>query len=63
MNILSKPTKGGIESSGTDVVSRPDIARKWCSMQPQDNISLNGLTPWQAIELTGTIRYGWRAIK
>lgn len=53
-----KPTKGHIEVSGTDVISRPDMARKLCSLQPQENISLNGLTPRQAIELTGRIRSG-----
>lgn len=53
-----KPTKGHIEVAGTDVISRPDLARKLCSLQPQENISLNGLTPRQAIELTGRIRNG-----
>ncbi|MEI3604043.1 ABC transporter ATP-binding protein, partial [Oceanobacillus sp. SE10311] len=53
-----KPTKGHIEVSGTDVISAPDMARKLCSLQPQENISLNGLTPRQAIELTGRIRNG-----
>jgi|SRR5690625_2745328 len=53
-----KPTEGSILVDGVDVVARPDLARKLCSLQPQDNISLNGLTPRQAIELTGRIRGG-----
>lgn len=53
-----KPTKGYIKVSGIDVISAPDMARKLCSLQPQENISLNGLTPRQAIELTGRIRNG-----
>lgn len=53
-----KPTKGNITVSEMDVISRPDLARKLCSLQPQDNISLNGLTPRQAVELTGKIRKG-----
>lgn len=53
-----KPSNGSIKVSGMDVVSRSDLARKLCSLQPQDNILLSGLTPRQAIELTGRVRNG-----
>lgn len=51
-----KPTTGSITMDQIDVIKRPHIARKLCTFQPQQNISLSGLTPRQAIELTGRMR-------
>lgn len=55
-----KPDEGNITISNIDVIEKPDQARKLCSLQPQENISLSGLTPRQAIELTGRFRKGNR---
>lgn len=51
-----KPTAGEIYVDSVDVVRKPNVARNLCSIQPQNQISLNGLTPRQAIELSGKIR-------
>lgn len=51
-----KPTTGSITIDQADVVKRPHIARELCTFQPQEKISLSGLTPRQAIELTGFMR-------
>lgn len=53
-----KPTQGKITINGIDVVKKPHVARQLCSLQPQSQISINGLTPMQAIELSGRIRKG-----
>src|SRR5690625_1345558 len=53
-----KPDKGSITVSDIDVIKNPALGRKLCSLQPQDNISLSGLTPRQAIELAGKFRKG-----
>lgn len=57
-----KPTEGNISLNGTNIIKKPHIARQLCSLQPQENISLSGLTPRQAIELTGKIRKGERRL-
>jgi len=56
-----KPDEGNITIANIDVIEKPDQARKLCSLQPQENISLSGLTPRQAIELTGRFRKGDRS--
>src|SRR5690625_7486770 len=53
-----KPTQGKITINGIDVVKKPHVARQLCSLQPQSQISINGLTPMQAIELSGRISKG-----
>src|SRR5690625_2582296 len=53
-----KPDKGSITVSDKNVIKNPTSGRKLCSLQPQDNISLSGLTPRQAIELAGKFRKG-----
>src|SRR5439155_26344927 len=55
---LLAPTSGTIRIDGTDVVRRPDVARKACSYQPQSSVPIDGLTPLQAIGLAGRIRGG-----
>lgn len=55
---FTKPTKGTIQINGMDVIKQQHIARKLCTYQPQQNISLSGLTPRQAIELAGRMRGG-----
>lgn len=53
-----KPDNGEIIVSDKNVIKNPTSGRKLCSLQPQDNISLSGLTPRQAIELAGKFRKG-----
>ena len=55
---LLKPTAGTITVDGTDVVRAPDVARARCSYQPQSTVPTDGLSPREAIELTGRIRGG-----
>jgi ABC-2 type transport system ATP-binding protein len=58
---LLRPTSGQILLDGVDVARRPDIARHCCSYQPQGAAPLEGMTPVEAIELTGRLRGGDRA--
>ena len=58
---LLQPTSGQILLDGVDVARRPEVARRSCSYQPQGNAPLEGLTPTEAIELTGRLRGGDRA--
>ncbi|MDQ2087988.1 ABC transporter ATP-binding protein [Herbivorax sp. ANBcel31] len=53
---LTKPTSGEITIDGTDIVANPATARRLCSFQPQSQIPIDGLSPIEAIELTGRIR-------
>ena len=53
---LLKPTSGTITIDGVDVVADPGASRRLCSFQPQSQIPIDGLTPLEAIELTGRIR-------
>jgi ABC-2 type transport system ATP-binding protein len=55
---LLRPTSGQILLDGVDVARNPDVARRSCSYQPQGSAPLEGLTPVEAIELTGRIRGG-----
>ncbi|MFB1052010.1 ABC transporter ATP-binding protein [Paraliobacillus sp. JSM ZJ581] len=55
-----KPTSGTITIGDVDVIDKPKKARELCSLQPQSQVSIEGLTPRQAIELAGRIRKGDR---
>jgi ABC-2 type transport system ATP-binding protein len=57
---LLRPTSGQILLDGVDVAGTPDVARRSCSYQPQGAAPLEGLTPMEAIELTGRLRGGDR---
>jgi ABC-2 type transport system ATP-binding protein len=53
---LSRPTSGAIRIDGCDPVADPDTARRMCSLQPQAQAPLDGITPRQAIRLMARIR-------
>ena len=58
---LLRPTSGEILLDGVDVARDPDVARRSCSYQPQGAAPLEGMTPVEAIELTGRLRGGDKA--
>jgi ABC-2 type transport system ATP-binding protein len=58
---LLRPDAGSITIDRRDVVAEPGFARRACSIQPQAQVPLDGLTPRQAIDLVGRIRGGSRA--
>jgi ABC-2 type transport system ATP-binding protein len=58
---LLRPTSGEILLDGVDVARNPDVARRSCSYQPQGSAPLEGLTPVEAVELTGRLRGGEKA--
>ena len=53
---LLRPDTGSIHIDGVDAVARPDEARRRCSIQPQAQVPIAGLTPRQAIGLVGRLR-------
>jgi ABC-2 type transport system ATP-binding protein len=53
---LVAPTSGTIMLDGFDVVRYPQRARHAASFQPQSTVPIDGLTPTQAVELTGQMR-------
>jgi ABC-2 type transport system ATP-binding protein len=53
---LTLPTSGTIRVDGVDPVADPARARQLCSLQPQANAPLAGMTPRQAIETLARIR-------
>jgi ABC-2 type transport system ATP-binding protein len=55
---LAKPDSGSIRIDGVDVVRQPDVARRWCSYQPQAAAPVDGLSAREAVELVGRIRGG-----
>lgn len=55
---LLAPTSGVIQLAGVDIVARPGYARQACSFQPQTQVPIDGLSPYQAIELAGRLRGG-----
>jgi ABC-2 type transport system ATP-binding protein len=59
---LLRPTSGQILLDGVDVVQHPDVARSSCSYQPQGSAPLEGLTPEEAVRLTGRLRGGDRDV-
>jgi ABC-2 type transport system ATP-binding protein len=59
---LMKPDGGSIRIGGRDVITDPGYARLSCSIQPQAQVPIDGLTPRQAIEAIGRLRGGSAAI-
>jgi ABC-2 type transport system ATP-binding protein len=55
---LVRPDAGTIHIAGRDAIADPGFARRVCSLQPQAQLPLDGLTPRQAIELVGRLRSG-----
>jgi ABC-2 type transport system ATP-binding protein len=55
---LLRPDAGTIRIDGRDVVADPGFARRACSIQPQAQVPIDGLTPRQAIETLGRLRGG-----
>ncbi len=53
---LVRPDAGTIRIDGFDAVARPAEARRRCSIQPQAQVPIAGLTPRQAIDLVGRLR-------
>jgi ABC-2 type transport system ATP-binding protein len=59
---LLRPTSGSVLLDGVDVVRSPDAARRACTYQPQGAAPLEGMTPREAVELTGRLRGGDRHV-
>ncbi|HSG87185.1 MAG TPA: ABC transporter ATP-binding protein [Candidatus Limnocylindrales bacterium] len=57
---LLRPDSGAIRLEGRDAIADPAFARRACSLQPQAQLPIDGLTPDQAIELIGRLRGGDR---
>jgi ABC-2 type transport system ATP-binding protein len=55
---LLAPTSGTIRMAGVNTVENPGFARQACSFQPQTHVPIEGMTPYQAIELAGRLRGG-----
>ena len=55
---IALPDAGTVCIDGTDVVRRPDVARRLCSYQPQAAAPVDGLSPREAVEIVGRIRGG-----
>src|SRR4051794_35024630 len=55
---LARPDSGRITIDDVDVVRRPDVARRWCSYQPQAAAPVDGLSAREAVEVVGRIRGG-----
>jgi ABC-2 type transport system ATP-binding protein len=55
---LLRPDRGSIRIEGRDVIADPGFARRCCSIQPQSQVPIDGLTPRQAIETLGRLRGG-----
>lgn len=53
---LAKPTGGTIRIDGRDPVADPAMARRVCSLQPQAQAPLEGISPREAIETLARIR-------
>jgi ABC-2 type transport system ATP-binding protein len=53
---LARPDAGSIRLGGSDLVADPGLARHACSIQPQAQVPIDGLTPRQAIDLVGRLR-------
>lgn len=53
---LLRPDVGSIRIDGVDAVANPAYARQVCSLQPQAQLPISGLTPRQAIDLLGQLR-------
>src|SRR4051794_19237490 len=55
---LARPDSGRITIDDVDVVRRPEVARRWCSYQPQAAAPVDGLSAREAVEVVGRIRGG-----
>ena len=55
---LLAPTSGSIRVAGINIIENPGFARQACSFQPQTQVPIEGMTPYQAIELAGRLRGG-----
>jgi ABC-2 type transport system ATP-binding protein len=55
---LLAPSSGAIRVAGVNIVENPGFARQACSFQPQTQVPIEGMTPYQAIELAGRLRGG-----
>ncbi len=55
---LLRPDHGSIHIDGVDLIADAGRARELCSLQPQAQLPINGLTPRQAIDLLGRLRGG-----
>lgn len=55
---LLTPTTGTIRVAGVNIVKNPGYARQACSFQPQTQVPIDGMKPYQAIELAGRLRGG-----
>jgi ABC-2 type transport system ATP-binding protein len=55
---LLRPDAGTIRIDGRDCLADPAWARQACSLQPQAQLPINGLTPRRAVELLGRLRGG-----
>ncbi len=53
---LARPSHGTIHIDGLDAVANPAMARRVCSLQPQSQAPLDGVTPRQAIEIMARLR-------
>lgn len=53
---IARPTEGTIRLVGRDAVAEPDLARRVCSMQPQSQAPLDGVSPREAITMMARIR-------
>jgi ABC-2 type transport system ATP-binding protein len=53
---LLQPDAGSIRIDGLDAVAHPAESRRRCSIQPQAQVPIAGLTPRQAIDLVGRLR-------
>ena len=53
---LARPTSGSIRIDGHDPVADPAAARRLCSLQPQSQAPLEGLTPRQALDFVFELR-------
>jgi ABC-2 type transport system ATP-binding protein len=55
---LLKPDRGSMRIDGGDIVADPGFARRACSIQPQSQVPIDGLTPRIAIETLSRLRGG-----
>jgi ABC-2 type transport system ATP-binding protein len=55
---LLLPDAGSIRIAGRDAIADPGYARRACSLQPQAQLPIDGLTTGRAIELVGRLRGG-----
>lgn len=59
---LLKPTAGSLAIGPHDLVAHPEVARQLCSYLPQAQMPIESFRAAEAIELTGRIRGGDRAV-